>query len=94
MHEVLNELLVLPFGLSNAPSTFIGRFVVVYFDDILAYCSDVPIHIILERWRGLRRGKYVSQCKSYNFVIDWVVFLGYVVLTNGISIDDDKVKAV
>ena len=37
----------MPFGLTNAPSmrSLIGKFVVVYFDDILVYSKNLYEHI-------------------------------------------------
>jgi hypothetical protein len=88
----LYEWLVMPFELTNAPSTFmrlmnkvlrafIGKFVVVYVDDILSHSKSMDEHLdhLFVVFNALRDKHLFANLEKCIFCIDRVSFLGYVV---------------
>ena len=103
----LFQFKVLPFGLTNAPATFqramndifrpfIGKFVLVYLDDILIFSKSAEEHAqhltqVLELLRKHRLYAKLSKC---DFFKPEVNYLGHLVTAQGIRPDPKKVQAV
>ena len=101
------EYCVMPFGLANAPATFqayinkalaglLDIFLVVYLDDILIFSRDEESHVehvrtVLER---LRQFKLYAKASKCTFHTSQVEFLGFIVSSDGISIDPARVEAI
>ena len=101
------ECNMMPFGATNAPSTFQRlmelalrdvnlEMCVVYLDDIIVFSNSVEEHldrleIIFERLHKAGLKLKPSKCQ---FLLRRVKYLGYLVSEKGIEMDPDKVQAV
>jgi hypothetical protein len=98
---------VLPFGLTNGPATYqrfmndilfdyLDVFCTAYLNDILIYSEDELEHQghvmkVLERLRAAGLQADIRKCE---FSVKSTKYLGFIVATDGIRVDLEKVSIV
>ena len=96
-----------PFGLTNAPPTFmclmnsvfskyLDKFFLVFLDDILIYCKNEKDHeghlrLTLQLLREHQPYAKLSKCDFYR---DRIQYLGHIISEEGISVDLEKIEAI
>src|SRR6185369_6990545 len=101
------EFLVMLFGLTNAPATFmmlmndvfhkyLNNFVIIYLDNILVYSYTKEehidhLHVVLQT---LRKHKLYGKISKCEFMKTHVEYLGHIISGDEVSVDQCKIKAV
>ncbi|MBW0565508.1 hypothetical protein O181_105223 [Austropuccinia psidii MF-1] len=102
-----HEYLVMPFGLANAPASFqnlvndifydiLDIYVVAYLDDIMVFSKSGEEHFthVFTALSRLRANKPFSKASKCLFHVSSVEYLGYIVSSEGLNMDQEKVQKI
>jgi hypothetical protein len=106
-NEGLYEWLVMSFVLTKALSTFmrpmnevlkdfISKFLIVYLDDILVFRNTKEEHLrhLTLVMRRFQQERLLINLKNSSFMKTQLIYLGFVISSNELKMDPEKVKAI
>ncbi|XP_019253895.1 PREDICTED: uncharacterized protein LOC109232588 [Nicotiana attenuata] len=106
-HSGHYEYLVMPFGLTDAPSSFQGmmnhifktymrKFILVFFDDILVFSKSLDDHVQHLRitFELLVQHQLFAKKSKCVFATDKIEYLGHYISAAGVATDPKKIEAV
>jgi hypothetical protein len=102
-----DEFMVVPFGLTNAPTTFmclmntilskyLDIVLLVFIDDILIYYerreeNEEHLKLVLQ---VLREHKLYAKFSKYDLFSKMVHYLGHVIIEKGVVVEPDNIKSM
>ena len=101
------DFVVVPFGLTNAPTTFmchmnsvfnkyLDKFVLVFLDDILVYSKNEKEHEenLILTLQLLREDQLYAKLSKCDFYRDRIQYLGHIISEEGTSVDPEKIESI